>query len=100
MEYLEKLTDAQYEQLAKKIADAIADHDTLSKEFTHQQHKHSGEIFYRMTMGSRKKAHNMLKGCTKPYRNNWHDLVQDECFADYVLAFLCGNGFEVEWPND
>lgn len=100
MSYLDTLSDEQYEKLAKKIADNIAEHDTLTSDFTQQQHKHSGEIFYRMTMGSQARAYKLLDSCTKPYQNNWNELVQDQTFADYVLSFLCGGGYEVEWLTE
>lgn len=97
---LENLTDAEYEALAKRIADSIAEHDTLSDNYRRHQRHHSGEIFYRMSMGSRIKAHALLKDMCGSYVNNWAKLVQDEDFADYVLAFLCGGGLDVEWRKD
>lgn len=100
MSYLAELTDDQYESLAKKIADSLADHDTLSNDYRHQQRLHSGELFYRMTMGSRSRAHTLLSNCVKCYKNNWNQLVQDEDFADYVLSYLCGDGMEVEWRSE
>lgn len=100
MEYLNNLSDDQYENLAKKIADSIAEHDTLGSDYRYTQRLHSGELFCRMSMGSRQRAHKLLFDCTKRYRNNWNELVQNEEFADYVLAFLCGDGMEVEWMSE
>ena len=100
MEYLNNLSDDQYENLAKKIADHIAEHDTLKTDYRHTQRNHSGEIFYRMSMGSRQRAHKLLKNCLTVYQNNWKELAEDEGFADYILAFLCGGGYEVEWTAE
>ena len=100
MSYLDSLDNDQYEALAKKIADNIAEHDSLGSDYRYHQRIHSGELFYRMSMGSRSRAIKLLSECTKRYRNNWNELVQDEEFADYVLAFLCGDGMEVEWRSE
>lgn len=100
MEYLDGLSNEGYEKLAKRVADHIAEHDTLKTEYRTVQRNHSGEIFYRMTMGSRKRAHNLLKDCLSIYKNNWKDLAEDEGFCDYVLSFLCGDGYEVEWTQE
>lgn len=97
MDYLDTLDDEQYECLAKKIADSLAEHDTAGNDFHKHQRHHSGELFYRMCMGSQGRAYKLLDNCTKRYKNNWNELVQDKGFADYVLAFLCGDGMEVEW---
>lgn len=100
MNYLDELDDNQYEALAKKVADNLAEHDTLGGGFLHHQRHHSGEIFYRMCMGSQSRAYKLLDDCTKNYNNNWNELVQDKQFADYVLSFLCGDGMEVEWRTE
>lgn len=100
MSYLDDLTDDEYENLAKKIADNLAEHDTAGNDFHKHQRHHSGELFYRQCMGSQSRAYKLLDNCTKRYKNNWNELVQDKPFADYVLAFLCGDGMEVEWRTE
>lgn len=97
---LDALSQEQYENLAKCIADFIAEHDVSTLYYMHQQHHHSGEIFIRLAGYSRKRAHTLAFNVLNHHKKEWAQMVTDEQFCDYVLSFLCGNGMEVEWGKE
>lgn len=95
------------EEIAKRVADHIAGHDTLTMDFIYQQHKPSGELFMRLCRRSRSMAFkhldNHLNGMTiggKPFLEVYPYGEEKDAFYDHILAFLCGNGMEVEWEEE
>jgi len=97
---LNALSQEDYEKLAKRIADVIAEHDTQSTEYRLYQRHHGGEGVYRLAGGSRSKAQEIVTKVIAHYNQKWADMTTDKDFNDYVLAYLCGNGMEVEWDKD
>jgi hypothetical protein len=96
---LNKLSENEYEALAKRIADSLAEHDTASNEYRNVQHHHAGEGVLRLAGYNRERAHSIVIKSLRHYNNQWSEMARNEDFCDYILAFLCGDGMEVEWGN-
>lgn len=100
IEKLDSLSQDEYEALAKKIADVVAEHDTATIEYRDFQHHHGGETIMRLAGYSRERAHKLVVKCIKHKNTEWAEMAENEEFCDFILAFLCGDGCEVEWANE
>jgi hypothetical protein len=99
------MNDVEFENFAKRVADAIVGHDSEGNGYMVAGYsKHNGHILMRMAKGKRSNA---VKSVDKLFTNHFKNdprlkvLENDmDAFYDQVFSHLFADGFDVEWIEE